>query len=441
MTHSSAPAKPTAAQVPNALCTACACACDDIVVSVENNAIIAAEHACPRGRAWFLDTSLGAEPAATVDGRPVELAEAVARAASILSEARAPLIYGLGETTTEAQRVAIALADRLGGTVDTPTSRTQGPVGMALHGVGEMTSTLGEVRNRGDLIVFWGCDPATTHPRHFERYSLDCPGMFVPAGRADRRCVVVDTERTATAERADWFIALRPDSDFDALWTLRAVIAGLPLDAATVERQTGVPLADWDRLAAALRAAKFGVVLYDGKLASRTGRHLNVEALLALVRDMNAHTRCVCNALRSGGNQAGAESALLWQTGFPFGVNFARGYPRYNPGEFTAEALLERREVDTVLVVAGDPLTELGARAAAQLRRVPLVCIDCRDTPTRRSAQVAIATAPYGIAVGGTVYRMDDVPLPLRPALGSPLPNDEDVLRVILGAIGPSGSR
>ena len=30
-------------------------------------------------------------------------------------------------------------------TIDTPTSRLQGPVGMALHGVGEMTCTLGEV--------------------------------------------------------------------------------------------------------------------------------------------------------------------------------------------------------------------------------------------------------------------------------------------------------
>ncbi|HEX7137689.1 MAG TPA: hypothetical protein VF219_07580, partial [Vicinamibacterales bacterium] len=40
-------------------------------------------------------------------------------------------------------------------------------------------------------------------------------------------------------------------------------------------------------------------------------------------------------------------------------------------------------------------------------------------------------TASYGISVGGTVYRMDDVPLTLRPALPSPYPSDESVLKGI----------
>jgi len=50
-------------------------------------------------------------------------------------------------------------------------------------------------------------------------------------------------------------------------------------------------------------------------------------------------------------------------------------------------------------------------------------------THTSRLARVHITTAATGISAPGTVYRMDEVPLPLRPALKSPYPTDEDVIR------------
>jgi len=44
---------------------------------------------------------------------------------------------------------------------------------------------------------------------------------------------------------------------------------------------------------------------------------------------------------------------------------------------------------------------------------------------------VAFHVAAYGINVPGTVYRMDDVPIPLRPAFESPHPSDYVILRGI----------
>jgi len=49
---------------------------------------------------------------------------------------------------------------------------------------------------------------------------------------------------------------------------------------------------------------------------------------------------------------------------------------------------------------------------------------------------VHITTAATGISAPGTVYRMDEVPLPLRPALQSPYPTDEEILRRIRQAVG-----
>jgi hypothetical protein len=44
---------------------------------------------------------------------------------------------------------------------------------------------------------------------------------------------------------------------------------------------------------------------------------------------------------------------------------------------------------------------------------------------------VVFHTATYGINTAGTVYRMDDVPIPLRPAFESQLSTDESVSRRI----------
>ena len=44
--------------------------------------------------------------------------EAADAAAAILGQARAPLVYGLGQTSCEAQRQAVALAEALGAIID-----------------------------------------------------------------------------------------------------------------------------------------------------------------------------------------------------------------------------------------------------------------------------------------------------------------------------------
>src|SRR5262249_31006823 len=145
-------------------------------------------------------------------------------------------------------------------------------------------------------------DPLASHPRHFERYSLEPHGMFLPGGRADRTCVVVDVRRTASADAADLFLQIKAGADFEALWILRALAAGLTLDPREVESQTGVRLAAWQDLIERMKQARFGVMLFGSGLALTPGRHLNCEALLALVRDMNAVARFVALPMRGRGN-------------------------------------------------------------------------------------------------------------------------------------------
>ena len=69
--------------------------------------------------------------------------------------------------------------------------------------------------------------------------------------------------------------------------------------------------------------------------------------------------------------------------------------------------------------------------AREHLARIPYIALDPKETATTRAATVAFTTATYGINTGGTVYRMDDVPIPLRPAFESPYPADEVILKGI----------
>ena len=196
------------------------------------------------GKAWFLNHQHRGPSQLPDRGQPASLEEGDRAGRRRFSPtAKYPIIYGLSDSPCEAQRVAVSIADWIGGTIDTTTSVCHGPSGMAFQGVGEVTCTLGEVGNRGDLIIFWGGNPAESHPRHFTKYSLMPKGMFLPNGRKDRTCVIVDVRRTKSAKAADIFLQIKPRKDFEALWTLRALAKGSNVDPATSSGETGVPLA------------------------------------------------------------------------------------------------------------------------------------------------------------------------------------------------------
>jgi formylmethanofuran dehydrogenase subunit B len=112
-------------------------------------------------------------------------------------------------------------------------------------------------------------------------------------------------------------------------------------------------------------------------------------------------------------------------------VNHARGYPRFNPGEYTTSDTLARGEADCGMTIACDPMANFSEPARRHLATIPFIALDAKETPTTRAAEVAFMVATYGINTGGTVYRMDDVPIPLRPAFESPHPSDFEVLSQI----------
>ncbi len=410
-------------------CTVCACVCDDLRITVDNGLITASERACGLAEPWFRAQNRTQPPAALVDGQPVTVDAALAHAAALLANARSPLIYGLSRSTTEGQRAAVALAEQLGATIDTTASTGHAASLMALQEVGESTCTLGEVKNRADLVVYWASDPAVSHPRHFERYTVEPRGRFVPNGRADRTVVVVDQQPTATSGLADRFIPVEPGRDWEALRTLHGLIRGFKPHP---DSPIGASLEDLTWLAEAMQRARWGVLFFGVELTRGGLGHHQVEALLSLVTELHRQTRFYARRMRRLGDVAGADSVLTWQTGYPFAVNFAAGYPRYNPEEFSGPAMLARGEVDVCLLVGSEGSEDFPAAALEQLQNIPVIALETPLTESIVPPTIRFTTAVYGVHRPGTAYRMDEVPIPLRVMLPSDYPSDGEILHSLL---------
>lgn len=431
------------------VCTACGCTCDDVELQVEAGRIAEVRGACALGEAYFAaQTAEASRPAAVIAGREAPVAEALAEAARLLAAARYPLVYGFTQTTAEAQRVAVRLADLIGANVDPAVA---GAEAVALQAVGRVSCSLGEVKNRADLVIYWGCNPAVEYPHHFRRYGPDAPGRWVPNGRRDRTVVLVDSHGdegdlgdredqgdmgeqedrgkqgdlgdAGGAAWADLVLSVPPGAQFDLLQVLRALVNGRRVNQAAAG---GIGLEQAQALVERMKQARFGVVFFGPRLSAGPGGWAHVAALTALAADLNQFTRFYAMGMGATGNAAGAEGVLSSETGYPFAVNLSRGYPRYSPGEFTAVDLLARGEADAVLAVTSDLAAGgLPERARAHLARIPVVSVGPEVSP---QASVHLTTAPYGVSAEGTVYRTDEIPLPLRPSLPSAYPTDEEML-------------
>jgi formylmethanofuran dehydrogenase subunit B len=373
--------------------------------------------------AWFGDGQV--PDRVLVDGAPAELEGALARAADLLREARGRLLVVLGaDLTTTAYGTALALADALGAATDGLVSDAAGAGILAAQRRGRATATLGELRNRADLVVYWGVDPDRRYPRYRSRY-LAAPTTLHLGGAPTRTVVSVSIGRDAGPVEADLRLALEPAQEVVALAELRAGLLGRPLGV------PGLPPAVAD-LATRLTQAGYVAIVHEGEPGDEQRSPERVEALIALTQALNTPTRAALSTLRAGGNRNGAEAVSSWQTGFPFAVDFSRGAPRYRPDRRIGGAAPAPAPAAALVAGAADGLPE---RLEAALGRVPTVAIGPRASAAPYPTRVAIDTGVAGIHESGIAYRLDDIPLPVQAPLAGPR-SAEETLRGLLSRIG-----
>jgi formylmethanofuran dehydrogenase subunit B len=465
-------------------CPICGSLCDDIELTVENGKIVKVKNGCAMCESQLLGDNSEhrlLKPLIRKNGELVKTSwkEAIGRAAEILAEANYPVLYGWSSTSCEAISLGLELAEAIGGVIDNTSVVCHGPSILSIQEVGIPSCTLGQIRHRADLVVYWGSNPWSAHPRHIERYTAFSEGRFEKSAwrgyltkikasnvkkkiesairrmflkgkpstsayvrreppstlqKEGRKLIVIDVRKTRSAEIADYFIQVEPNKDYELLQAFRALIRDQEID---VDEVAGVPVEYLEEIADLMIKCDFGVLFFGLGLTMSSGKLRNIDAALSLVRDLNMRTKFVIMPMRGHFNVTGANTVFTWQTGYPYAVDFSLGYPQYNPGETSVVDVLLRKESDAALIIASDPVANFPKAAAEHLVKNPLIVIDPHMNATAQMADVVLPSAFVGIEAGGTAYRMDHVPLPLKKVVDPPrgvLP-DEEILRRILAEV------
>ncbi|MFX1307585.1 MAG: formylmethanofuran dehydrogenase subunit B [Promethearchaeota archaeon] len=424
------------------ICPFCGTLCDDLEVDIDvkTDKVVEVRNGCQIGTKKYFSSNPSEhryeKPLIKDNGAYKEVSwdNAINKAADILIKAKRPLLYGFSSTECEAQGKGVELAEIVGGILDNTASVCHGPSLLAIQDVGAPTSTLGEYKNRADLVLFWGCNPVHAHPRHLGRYSEFVRGYFRKDGRNDRFIVVVDPRNTNTAQIADFFVQVNPNEDYELINAIRAILRGVELDAKEI---SGVSTEKIKELVEILKSCNFGVIFFGMGLTQSLSHHRNIDAAICLVRELNDHTKFLLTPMRGHYNVAGANQVFSWQTGYPYSIDFSKGYPRYNPGEFSSVDVLIKNEVDASLIVASDPASNFPAAAVKNMFKHPIISVEPHHTPTSVNADIILPPAIAGIECEGTAYRMDSVPLRLRKVKNAPgeCLTDVEILERLIEAV------
>jgi formylmethanofuran dehydrogenase subunit B len=383
-------------------CLGCGCGCDDLTVRVRAGRIVELSPPCPLAKLWFGDGTVPQE--ILVEGHPATIEQAIDAAAAALKRAARPMVLIAADLTTEAQRAAIAIGDALRAEVDAATSDSAAAGILAAQRRGRAAASLGEIRNRADVVLFWGVDPRERYPRYLERYVAAAPGTHVRR----RTLLSVSVGADRGPEQAEIQAEFTPGEEVDALAVMQATARGRRLGRLPERLRPAATIAE------RLMQGKYAAIVHDAEPGRETRDAHRTESLVALAQALNGPTRAALSSCRAGGNRSGAEAALTWQTGFPMRVSFREGHPRARSGRSGLDRL-RSGEADAVLV-AGSVAAMEGAGLA--LERCPGVVIGPGASAVG-GARVAIDTGTAGIHESGTGYRMDDVPLPLAAVLES----------------------
>ena len=424
--------------VTDVICPFCGTLCDDLGVKLSDDGkqILEVENACAIGAEKFLHAQNPdriTRPRMKQENgewKEVSYEEAAKYTAKILCDAKKPLMYGWSSTSCEAQSTGHMIAEKVGGIVDNTATVCHGPSLIAVHDVGIPSCTLGEVKNRADRIVFWGCNPAHAHPRHMSRYSIFPRGFFTVKGQKSRKIIVVDPRPTDTASLADIHVQVEQGRDYELLDALRVAFKGEELP----DMIAGVPKEKVYELAELLKGGRFVTIFFGMGVTHSLGKNHNIDIAIAVTADLNKYTKASIIPMRGHYNVTGSGQVLGWQFGFPFCVDLSRGFARYNPGETSSNDLLQRGEVDACFVLGSDPGSHFPFKSVRKIYDLPSVCIDPHMTPTAAVSKCHVPVALVGVEVAGSCYRMDNVPIESRKVVDAPegMLTDAEFLEMVL---------
>jgi formylmethanofuran dehydrogenase subunit B len=281
------------------------------------------------------------------------------RTLQLLAAARRVLVTGLVGAPLEAVRAGCDIAEALGAAIAFGAHDLDRPAGPTIARAGSVTADPGEMLDRADLVILWGCDPAISHPALAE---------FVPPRVTTLR---MPPAITTSVDAARLLQHLMRGGEPPA--------AGGPLVAACVAARAAID-----------KATCVAIVTDDS--ADLLG--LEAWAITHLVREI-AHVKPAFEIPVQAADHAAAAGVCTWRYGAAGAITRAdREGGRFQPGEASARQLVARGEVDCVIAIGrlADEVEEAIARHSAGLTVIRMP----DDVEPLRNVLAAVATRTPG---------------------------------------------
>jgi formylmethanofuran dehydrogenase subunit B len=413
----------------NVACVFCGLHCDDLDITRSGQKLTVTRNGCGKAKAGFERPLIEAKP--RVGGRTVSLEEAIAAAAGLIRNATLPSFGGLG-TDVDGMRAIMSIADKARGVVDHALSDGYMQNLRVLQSRGWFATTLTEVRNRADLIIFTS-DAGSYHHRFYERVVHARETLFA-SGPVKRTLVFVgEGYDTAAAQGpgVDEIITLscKADRIGEVLSALSALQKGTPIAAADIG---GVPKAQIEDLLSRCHRASYGVVVWIPSAFKFANADLTIHRICDLVRDLNVTQRFAGLSLGGSEGSTSAAAVCAWQSGYALRVSFASGVPHFDPELYAIPRLIQSGGTDCLLW-----LSSLTPDLAPPATDVPTIVLGTFDMQLTSEPAVFIPVATPGIDTRGQIMRVDgNVVLPLRDLnRGSGLASPVAVLAAIEAAL------
>jgi len=403
------------------VCTACACLCDDIKGEFQGNHLSRIENACARGTALlYAGDNLKRRTVCSVKGRKATLEEAVEKSAQLLQDAKNPLIFGLDNSTLEAQTTGIRLAQTLGAVIDDTSSFCQGALIQAIFDGSIPTCSFSEVKNSANLLVFWGSNPHHSHPRHLSSFSY-YPHVksnetdFMPEVKLG--CVEVRDTETSLMCYPVFKIKPGEDNEF-----IQNILASLRESADGPDSKPFVEMVE---------KSDFCVIFVGlGLTYSLDG---DFQIFNEMVHLLKKSTRIAVIPMVGHFNMRGFNQLLYEETGYVNRISFAAGVSHGEEYSFLEQ--VRKQSADCIMIIGSDPFSNLPQSLMGNLRNVPIICLDPFTTLTTQRAEVVFSTAVSGLEAGGSAIRMDGETIFLTKPKSTDLPSDEAVLQMLFNKV------
>ena len=415
----------TAAITKDVTCPFCGILCDDLVIRNQDERLTILENGCPKAVTSFESDIPNNSP--KIKGKNVTLDDAIDAVCHILKKSHAPLFAGLGSDAGGIRQV-MHLAEKTGAVLDHMHGNALIRNTLVLQDLGWITTTMSEIRNRADLIIFAGTD-ATNFPRFFERVVWNKQSMFNL--KHDDRQIVYIGETLDTKEginpngKRPTLLNCKTEHIGEIFSSLHALVSGASIDVTQI---AGIKVSTLKKLADQMKSAKYGVIVWSPADLDIPHAELTIQNFTEIAKFLTRFTRFAGFSLAGNDGATTANNVCAWQSGYPLRVNFNKGYPDYDAHRYSTSSVLKNNEADALLWISSFSSNVNSPRAS-----IPTIVLATPDTKLNFKPDVYIPVSTPGVDHTGQLFRTDSVvALPLKQVRQSPYASVNSILKQVI---------